>query len=263
VNDVGTSDRQGLAEMAGALRALHHAGRPLVLANAWDAWSAGAIERAGLPAVATSSAAVVASLGYRDGGVAPVDEVFAALARICRAVQVPVTADIEDGYGLRPSELVARLLEAGAVGCNLEDSDHRGERRTLVETGAHCERLAAVHEVANREQVPLVINARVDVLIRQVGDEADRVDRCVERAAAYLEAGADCVYPITLGIDDAVASELVRRIDGPVNLLAFPTPEEVARLAATGARRISTGSGILLALDHQLNEIAAGLRAAG
>ncbi|GAA2702527.1 hypothetical protein GCM10010429_07610 [Micromonospora olivasterospora] len=112
-----------LVEQADTLCTLHKPGDPLVLPNAWDAGSARAVAAAGFPAVATSSSAVAESLGYADGEATPVDEMLAAVARIARAVPVPVTADLERGYGLRPTELVERLLSAGAVGCNLEDSD--------------------------------------------------------------------------------------------------------------------------------------------
>lgn len=122
----------GLALRADALRGLHRGARPLVLANAWDARSARLVVAAGFPVVATSSAALVTSLGYEDGSQADPDAVFAALARITRAVDVPVTADVEDGYGLAPDQLAQRLLDAGAVGCNLEDSDHTKTGEPLV-----------------------------------------------------------------------------------------------------------------------------------
>lgn len=258
---MSTSTEHSPADAAARLRALHHGERPLVLVNAWDAWSARTIERVGHAVVATSSAALVASLGYRDHSEAPVDEVFAALARICGAVQVPVTADIEDGYGLEADEVVTRLLEAGAVGCNLEDSDHHGVR-SLRDTDEQSQWLASVREAAERAGVPVVLNARIDVLLHH-GDDDDGVERTVERANSYLAAGADCVYPITFGIDEAIARQLVGRIGGPVNFLAAPTPEDVTRLTATGARRISTGAGTMLAVDALLAETAGALTGAG
>lgn len=146
-----------LAESAATLRGLHHGGTPLVVPNAWDAASARAVERAGFPAVATSSGAMVRSLGYEDGSSAPADEVFAAVGRLARSVELPVTADLEDGYGLAPDELVARALSAGVVGCNLEDSDHRGAS-PLVPVDVQAARLAAVKASARRCGVDLVLN---------------------------------------------------------------------------------------------------------
>jgi 2-methylisocitrate lyase-like PEP mutase family enzyme len=160
-----------LADAADALRALHVPGRPLVLPNAWDAASARLVERAGFPAVATSSAALVESLGYEDGGSAPTDEVFAAIGRISRVLSVPVTADIEDGYGLSAEHLVDALLGAGAVGCNLED---RG-----VTAALHAERVRAVKEAGRARGVDVVVNARVDSFQRGAG-----VDDAIERGRA-------------------------------------------------------------------------------
>src|SRR5690348_16068044 len=140
---------------AGRLRELHHAGEMLVLPNVWDAASAKIVAEAGFPVVATASAAM---LGYPDGEGAPWQEMFAAAGRVARAVPVPVTVDAEAGYGMQPRELVDRLLEIGAVGCNLEDTDHRVGG--LVDAGAHAERLAAIRAAASDAGVPVVINAR-------------------------------------------------------------------------------------------------------
>lgn len=249
------------AGLAADLRRLHHQVRPLVLANAWDAASARAVEAAGFPAVATSSAAVAASLGFDDGGKAPADEMFAALSRITHAVRIPVTADIEDGYGLSAGELVARLLSAGAVGCNLEDSDH-GDPGRLVATGVQADRLAEVRDHARRNGVPVVVNARVDTLLRQAGPPGDRVAATLARMRAYLDAGADCVYPIAPGADDATLAPLVEGCPGPVNLLARPDPADVARLAGLGAARISVGSVLFRLLSERQAEVVAALAAA-
>ena len=139
----------------------------LVLPNAWDAASAAVVAEAGFPAVATASAAVSAMLGYPDGEGAPWQEMFAAAGRIARAVSVPVTVDAEAGYGMRPRELVDRLLDIGAVGCNLEDTDHRAGG--LVDAGAHAEWLADVRSAADDAGVPIVINARVDTFLPASG----------------------------------------------------------------------------------------------
>ncbi|MFK4691737.1 2-methylisocitrate lyase-like PEP mutase family enzyme [Streptomyces pristinaespiralis] len=167
---------------AGAFRALHHgreAGDPLVLPGPWDAASARVFADAGFPALATPSAGVSASLGHEDGE-APADEMFAAVARIARAVDVPVSADVEDGYGLAPKELVARLLDAGAVGCNLEDTDRSTKR--LKDPRAHADWLSEVRAEAGGE---LFVNARVDTFLHGVSDPA----QAVARIRLYVAAG--------------------------------------------------------------------------
>ncbi len=246
------------ARQADALRALHHTGRPLVLANAWDARSARLVVAAGFPVVATSSVALVTALGYADGGNIPVDEAFAALARITAAVEVPVTADIEDGYGLPADELAARLLEAGAVGCNLEDSDHGPGDAPLVPAEQFAERVAALRAAATGRGVDLVINARVDVHVRQAGPAEGRLEEALARSRLYLAAGAACVYPITVS-DEQTARALVAGTPGPVNLMARPEPADVVRLASFGVARISVGSGLSRVADQRVSEVAESL----
>ena len=158
--------RERLATDAALLRALHQIGDPLVLVNVWDAESARRVERSGGRAVATSSAAVAASLGLADGNTMPPAAAFDALGRIAAAVAVPVTADLESGYGLSADELVDRLLAAGGVGLNLEDSDH-GRPGELIEAAAAAERLAAVRESATNSGVDVVVNARVDTYLHR------------------------------------------------------------------------------------------------
>ncbi|MFH9400160.1 isocitrate lyase/phosphoenolpyruvate mutase family protein [Streptomyces sp. NPDC017638] len=231
-------------------RALHRRrapSDPLVLPGPWDAAAARIFAEAGFPALATPSAGVAASLGYADGAT-PADEMFAAVARITRAVDVPVSADVEGGYGLAPEELVERLLEAGAVGCNLEDSDGG----VLKDPHAHAEFLAGVRQAAAGR---LFVNARVDVFVHGDGDP----ERAVERAALYRAAGADCVYPIFAPVD--VVPLLRSGIEGPLNLLARldgngPSP---AALGELGATRVTFGPGLQRRAAAALREIAAGL----
>jgi 2-methylisocitrate lyase-like PEP mutase family enzyme len=218
------------------LRAMHHGPRPLVLPNAWDPASARAFAEAGFAALATSSAAVAITLGYADGQT-PGAEMLAAAARIARSVEVPVTADIEDGYGLAPAELADRLVAAGLVGCNLEDSDPAS--RTLRDPAAQADYLAAVRQAAGSS---LVINARVDVFVRPLPDGADAVAEAVRRAHAYLAAGADCVYPIIA--PRASIARLVTEIGGPVNAMSRPGGPTVADLTQAGVARITFGSGL-------------------
>src|SRR4051812_22395596 len=180
-----------LIAQAEQLRELHR-GELLVLPNVWDAASAVIVEKAGFPAVATASAAITSMLGYPDGEGAPWAEMFAAAGRVARAVPVPVSVDAEAGYQMSPRELVDRLLEIGAVGCNLEDTDHQAGG--LVEIGAQADWLAAVRAAAGDAGVPIVLNARVDVFLPTSGiAEADWLGEAVRRGRRYREAGADCI----------------------------------------------------------------------
>lgn len=222
----------GKVELFRSLHRRRQPGDPLVLPGPWDAASARALVAAGFPALATPSAGVAASLGYEDGAT-PADEMFAAVARIVRAVDVPVSADVEGGYGLAPKELVERLLEAGAVGCNLEDS----EDGVLKDPRRHAEWLAEVRAVAADR---LFVNARVDVFLHGDGDP----ERAIERAALYVAAGADCVYPIMAPAE--VLPLLRSGIQGPVNVLGRldgegPSPTALGELGAT---RITFGPGL-------------------
>ncbi|MCA1223697.1 isocitrate lyase/PEP mutase family protein, partial [Streptomyces sp. 8L] len=200
------------ASPVAGFRAAHH-GRapedPLVLPGPWDAGSARAFRDAGFSALATPSAGVAASLGHEDGAL-PFTEMFAAVARITRAVDVPVSADLEGGYGLAPKELVERALEAGAVGCNLEDS----ERHVLKDPRRHADWLAEVVAAADGA---LVLNARVDTFLAGDTDPAS----AVARARLYVAAGADCVYPIACPRDAVPA--LRAGIEGPINVVS-PSP---------------------------------------
>lgn len=224
---------------AAALRALHVPGRPLLLPNVWDAASARAVVAHGFPVVATSSAAVAESLGYDDHEGAPAAEMFDAARRIVRAVpaSVPVTVDAEGGYGLPAAELVARLLEVGAVGCNLEDTDHVGGG--LAPVGRQVDRLAAVRAAAGDG---LVVNARVDVFLG-VADERAVLAEAVERGRAYLAAGADCVFPILVRSAEVLGS-FVEGVGGPVNATLVPGGPSAAALAELGVARISLGTGL-------------------
>jgi 2-methylisocitrate lyase-like PEP mutase family enzyme len=232
-----TADIAGLKAGAERLRELHH-GQMLILPNVWDAASAKIVAEAGFPAVATASAAVTAMLGYPDGEGAPWQEMFAAAARVARAVTVPVTVDAEAGYGLHPRELVARLLEAGAVGCNLEDTDYQAGG--LAEVGAHAQWLADVRSAADDAGVPVVINARVDAFLPASGiPEQDRVAETILRGRLYEDAGADCVYPIGVRHPRDIAA-LVTGLGGPVN---GNTGDhlDLAALRELGVARVSYG----------------------
>ena len=231
-------DVSRLESAARRLRELHRPGDPLLLVNAWDAESAKRAEAAGSLVVATSSAAVAGAAGRRDDNSAG-PAAFAALAAIVQSVSVPVTADMQGGYGLSGDEFVDALLAAGAVGCNIEDSDHaRGDQ--LLSAEDHAARLAAVRAAAAARGVPIVLNARIDTIIRSPERNAELVfDETVRRARLYLEAGADCVYPISLR-DPAIVRRLVAAVDGWVNVNPS-TP--LSALAEAGAARVSFGAG--------------------
>jgi 2-methylisocitrate lyase-like PEP mutase family enzyme len=218
------------SDQASLLRRLHFEPSILVLPNAWDVGSAKAL--AALPgcrALATTSAGVASSLGYEDGEKTPVDEMVGACSRIAAAVELPVTADLERGYG-DPVGTARAAWEGGLVGINFEDSTNGA----LV---AVDEQVAAIRAI--RAAVPeLVINARIDVFLRRAGG----VDEAVERAAAYLDAGADCVYPIFCPTD--TIADLARRIDGAVNVLARADVPEPSELQALGVARLTWGSGL-------------------
>ncbi len=228
-------DMRDLQSAATELRGLHRRGEPLILVNVWDAASAARVAAVGARAVATSSAAIAASLGVPDDPSAPVDDMFAAVRRIAAAVDLPVTADVLDGYGLDADDLVERLLAAGAVGCNLEDSDH-ARPAALVDPAAAARRVARLRAAATRAGVDLVINARIDSYLHRGPDATPDV---IARARRYLDVGADCVYPLRL-TDPVVAKAVIDALDAPVNT-NVSRDATVADLAAAGASRISIG----------------------
>jgi 2-methylisocitrate lyase-like PEP mutase family enzyme len=252
-----------LAEKAARLRALHRSGRLLVLPNAWDAASARVLTGAGFEAIATASHAVADSLGYDDGEGAPSQEMFAAAGRITRSVDVPVSVDAEGGYGLAPADLAARLRDAGAAGCNVEDTAHGetkapdGGARVLVDVKEQAARIEALREADG----DLVINARVDVYAGPPADPADdgRLRDAVTRARSYLDAGADCVFVIGVA-DETLIATLVARIPGPVNVLYRPGMPSLARLEELGVARVTFGPGLQRATLGLLERLAGRLR---
>ena len=227
------------------LRSLHRPGSPLLLPNVWDVATAKAVVAAGFPVVATTSGGVAATLGFQDQEGAPAEEMLAAAARIARGVEVPVTVDAEAGYGMQPADLVAALRSAGAAGCNLEDTDHTAGG--LREAGRHAEWLSAVRQAASAAGYRLVINARVDVFLGPFlagagpGSQEGLVPEALRRANAYLDAGADCVYPILLWETDALR-RFLSEVNGPVNVARLPQAPSLAEFAALGVARVSWGT---------------------
>lgn len=250
-------DLSELKAKAEAFRTLHHDPRPLVLANAWDVASAVVVEEAGFPAVATSSGAVAAALGFEDADSMPVDEAFAAVRRIAAAVSVAVSGDMEAGYGLTGDEFARRLLEAGAVGCNVEDSDHHGEM-DLVDPEPHAARLLNIKEAARLSDVNIVLNARVDVFLRRDPGARTTFDEAIERARLYLNAGADCIYPIRLS-DEAMIGEFVSKLQAPVNIMMSSDTPSIQRLAELGVARISFAGSLMRKTYATLHEEVAAI----
>ncbi|MDQ1396655.1 MAG: hypothetical protein QOG64_1914 [Acidimicrobiaceae bacterium] len=247
------TDPAPLSDRAERLRRLHDGPNLLVLPNAWDATSARLFEAKGFPAIATTSGGVANAVGYDDGEAIPPDEMFAAVARITRSVSVPVTADIEAGYGLPPEELVERLLAAGAVGCNIEDSDHRRPGQ-LLDAGSQADRLAAIKAAGRSAGVDLVVNARIDVHVRGIGAPEDRLPEALRRAARYRAAGADCLYPITMRDEESIAA-FVAGAGGPVNIYLSPSDPPLGRMAELGVRRVTFGGNLARAAMKTVEDL--------
>jgi 2-methylisocitrate lyase-like PEP mutase family enzyme len=245
-------------------RGMHRGPSLLLLPNAWDALSARIFAASGFPAIATTSGGVSWALGFADGEAAPWDEVVAATARIVRSVQVPVTADIEAGFGDTPDAVgksVGEIIGVGAVGVNLEDGTPSGAApiRSIADAAS---RIAAAREAARAAAVPIVINARTDLYLRNIGDPEARFEETVERGRAYLAAGADCFYPITLR-DPETIGRLVKALAAPININVRAGLPSVAELEALGVARASTASAIALMAAATTRQIADELKASG
>ncbi len=242
------------AETAKTLRTLHEGPRILVLPNAWDPGSARIIEHAGFPAIATSSAGIANSLAYPDGERIGRGLMLEAVRRIAEAVSVPVTADMEAGYGSSVSdieEMTRGVLENGLAGINFEDSDHH----QLIEIAKQVERIRAIRRVAEAAGVPLVINARIDTYLLNFGSPEERFAETLQRAEAYRSAGADCVYPIGVRDGDTIA-RLAEAIPRPINVMAFPGSPTIPQLEQMGVARVTFGSGTMRAAMALLRRIA-------
>jgi 2-methylisocitrate lyase-like PEP mutase family enzyme len=224
-------------------RSLHVPGQPLVLFNVWDAGSARAVESAGARALATGSWSVAAAHGYDDGERLPLDLAIANLARIVRATTVPVTVDLESGYGKAPDS-VARAVEqsiaAGAVGCNFEDSDP--ETRGLRDIANQVERIQHARKAADALLPAYFINARTDVFLNApASSHTDAmVAEVLERAKAYAEAGANGLFAPGL-VDAALIGRLAQRSPLPVNIMVMDSTPPLGELAKLGVARVSHG----------------------
>lgn len=254
---------QSQHEKAKVLRSLHMGGETLVLPNVWNPIGARILAKKGFPAVATASAAISASLGYQDGEKIKRSTLIDIIGRIARSVDVPVTADIETGYGESLSELkitAEQLLECGVVGVNIEDSLEGGALRPVEE---QCQRISALREVADRRGMHLVINARIDsYLSPTVKESEEAAEEAVTRAKAYSEAGADCIYPIGPG-DEATVRLLRKRIAAPINILATPKAAPLKVLRGIGVNRVSFGPFLLWSCLRKFAEITDDLLTTG
>jgi 2-methylisocitrate lyase-like PEP mutase family enzyme len=252
-----------MSDKAKRLRDLHHGPPILVLPNAWDAVSARIFEAEGFPAIATTSAGVSATLGYPDGGIVPAREMIEAIARIARAVDVPVTADIEHAYGATPdavADSVLRVIAAGAVGINIEDMVPGAS--DLEPLTLQTDKIASIVRASRTAGVPIVVNARTDVFLRAVGAPETRLGMAIERGKAFMAAGADCVF--VPGVRDAATIRaLVDGIGGPINILAMGGTPPIAELEALGVARVSVGSGPHRATLALTRDIARELKTKG
>ena len=237
--------------LAQVFRSLHSEDTPLILPNAWDAGSARLMEHLGCKAVATTSAGVAWSHGYQDGDRLPIRRLMTTVASIARVVSVPVSVDIEGGYSADLAvveEVVAGVIDAGAVGINVEDGD--GSPDVL------CRKIERARRAGERLRVPLFVNARTDVYLRAFVAEPEQVAEVTRRAGQYRSAGADGLF-VPLLTDAASIRAIVAAVDLPLNVMAWPGLPPVAELRRLGVRRLSAGAGIVQAVYGQAKELAA------
>lgn len=262
------NDRSAARHRAESFRRLHQPGSPLVLVNVWDAASARLVVSNGAAAVATSSGAMAWAAGHQDGRGEAIEGIYDSVARICAAVDdVAVTVDIESGFGTTPAQVagaVRKVVEAGAVGINLEDRvlPASTTAEPLFDLAAQQVRIRAARAAADALGVALVVNARVDVYLAEVGVPQDRFRVAAQRGAAYLSAGADCVF--VPGVRDGeTIGRLVEAVGGPLNVLAVPGTPTVAELAALGVARVSLGSWPFRAVLGHLQLLTQGVLGSG
>jgi 2-methylisocitrate lyase-like PEP mutase family enzyme len=244
---------QVLKERAEALLALHQPGNPVVLPTVWDAWSARLAVDAGFAALTVGSHPVADSVGKADQEGMTFDDLLTCVKQITAAVDVPVSVDIESGYAEAPTRLIEGLLDAGAVGLNIEDTVH-SEGGRLRSAGEHAELVGALRAAAVAAGVHVVVNARTDLFLRQDGDESDRVDRAIERLTEAAGAGADVLYPVGRHDPDTLR-RLASELPLPINAIALPDQDDPASFGPLGVARISFGPFFQFALSARAKEI--------
>ena len=251
------------SEKADEFRKLHDRRRILILPNAWDVPSARVFEDEGFPAVATSSAGMLVSLGYPDGEEIPIKEFVSAVSRIARVLSVPLSVDVVGGFGDSPegvAKSVRAVVEAGAVGINIEDFVHSTRKMLPVEK--QIARLRALLRLRKSLKIPFVINARTDAIRFGAGDESAKLDEAIRRASAYRGVGADCVYP--MGLIDAVSiSRFVKALDFPVNVMVRKGLPAVPELQKLGVARVSFGPSASYAAMGLLHRASREIRQSG
>ncbi|MGA7623684.1 MAG: isocitrate lyase/phosphoenolpyruvate mutase family protein [Candidatus Acidiferrales bacterium] len=230
------------SEKAEQFRRMHHGPEILVLPNAWDCASARIFEQAGFPAIATTSAGIAFSFGYPDGEKIPRNLMLATVRRIVDCVRIPVTADLEGGYD-NIEKTASALIESGAIGLNLEDLLH-SEPPVLEDITKQAEKIRMVRRIGEASGIHLVINARTDAYLAQIGEPASRFDHACRRLRAYIDAGADCVFLPGL-TDEATIGRVLETLKFPLNILAVPGAPTISRLQVLGVARVSVGSGLM------------------
>ncbi|MDT5146204.1 MAG: hypothetical protein QOC58_849 [Mycobacterium sp.] len=244
-----------LAERATTLLGLHRPGDPVVLPTVWDAWSARLAANAGFAALTVGSHPLADSIGKPDNEGMSFDDVLTRVAQITAAVDVPVSVDVESGYGLPAARLVEGLLSVGAVGLNIEDTVH-SEGKRLRSAGEHAELVGGLRAAADAAGVHVVINARTDLFLRQDGDESDRVERAVARLTEAAAAGADVLYPVGRH-DPETLRRLASELPLPINAIALPDQADPASFGPLGVARISFGPYLQAALGARARELLA------
>jgi 2-methylisocitrate lyase-like PEP mutase family enzyme len=242
-----------LKQRAEALLGLHRPGNPVVLPTVWDAWSARLAVDAGFAALTIGSHPLAESVGKSDKEGMTFDDVVTRVKQITTAVDVPVSVDIEAGYGEAPARLIEGLLAAGAVGLNIEDTVH-SEGGRLRSAGEHAEFVGALRQAADATGVHVVVNARTDLFMRQDGDESDRLERAITRLTEAAGAGADVLYPVGFHEPHALR-RLTSELPLPVNAIAFPNRDDPASFGPLGVARISFGPFLQGALSGRATEI--------
>lgn len=247
------SNKESLRDRAAALLALHQPGNPVILPTVWDAWSARLAVDAGFAALTVGSHPVADSIGKPDNEGMSFDDLLTRVAQITAAVDVPVSVDIESGYGLPAKRLIEGLLGAGAVGLNIEDTVH-SEGKRLRSASEHAELVGALRAAADGAGVHVVINARTDLFLRKDGDDADRVDRAIARLMEAAHAGADVLYPVGRHDPDTLR-RLASELPLPINAIALPDQDDPASFGPLGVGRISFGPFLQAALAVRAKEI--------
>src|ERR1700737_4568047 len=246
---------QVLQERAQALLALHQPGNPVILPTVWDAWSARLAVDTGFAALTVGSHPLADSVGKADQEGMTFDDVLTRVKQITAAVDVPISVDIESGYGESPTRLITGLLDAGAVGLNIEDTVH-SEGKRLRSSSEHAELVGALRSAADAAGVHVVINARTDLFLRQEGDASDRVERAVARLTEAAGAGADVLYPVGRH-DPETLRRLAAELPLPVNAIALPDRDDPASFGPLGVGRISFGPFLQYALAAPAKELLA------